>query len=354
MPVGFLLSGGLDSTAMLGFAVGKTDRPLSSFTIGFSHPGVTDERPYARIAAQKYGVEQHEMTISADDFASFLPNYIWYMEEPICEPPAVALYYISKLARDFVKVLISGEGGDEAFAGYPNYRNMLWLERLKAAAGPFDGALAAGLKLAGRLLRSEHANRYGQLMGTPFENYYYSRTSSPFRYFNRQADQLYTQDFAASVDKNRSLGVVRRLLENSANIGIHGDRVNQMLYVLSLIHILPSIEEGSALVTAEARGSGCVLLVSDAAGAICKHRENALVHRVGDVSALTRHIDLLHQDRALMARLRSASLSTASEITWTAAGKVLLDVYRETIEMYPTEVDAQPRSAHDAVEASVS
>jgi asparagine synthase (glutamine-hydrolysing) len=231
VPVGFLLSGGLDSTAMLGFAVGKTDRPLSSFTIGFSHPGVTDERPYARIAAQKYGVEQHEMTISADDFASFLPNYIWYMEEPICEPPAVALYYISKLARDFVKVLISGEGGDEAFAGYPNYRNMLWLERLKAAAGPFDGALAAGLKLAGRLLRSEHANRYGQLMGTPFENYYYSRTSSPFRYFNRQADQLYTQDFAASVDKNRSLGVVRRLLENSANIGIHGDRVNQMLYV---------------------------------------------------------------------------------------------------------------------------
>jgi asparagine synthase (glutamine-hydrolysing) len=153
------------------------------------------------------------------------------MEEPICEPPAVALYYISKLARDFVKVLISGEGGDEAFAGYPNYRNMLWLERLKAAAGPFDGALAAGLKLAGRLLRSEHANRYGQLMGTPFENYYYSRTSSPFRYFNGQADQLYTQDFAASVDKNRSLGVVRRLLENSANIGIHGDRVNQMLYV---------------------------------------------------------------------------------------------------------------------------
>ena len=120
------------------------------------------------------------------------------------------------------------------------------------------------------------------------------------------------------------------------------------------ILVLPSIEEGSALVTAEARGSGCVLLVSDAAGAICKHRENALVHRVGDVSALTRHIDLLHQDRALMARLRSASLSTASEITWTAAGKVLLDVYRETIEMYPTEVDAQPRSAHDAVEASVS
>jgi hypothetical protein len=104
------------------------------------------------------------------------------------------------------------------------------------------------------------------------------------------------------------------------------------------ILVLPSIEEGSALVTAEARGSGCVLLVSDAAGAICRHMENALVHRVGDVSALTGHINMLHQDRAWLARLRSASLSTASGITWTAAGKTLLDVYRETIQMYTTSV----------------
>ncbi len=95
--------------------------------------------------------------------------------------------------------------------------------------------------------------------------------------------------------------------------------------------VLPSIEEGSALVTSEARGCGCVLLVSDAAGAICQDMENALVHRAGDVEALTQHINLLGQDRRLLEKLRSASLRTVHEITWTAAGRRLLEVYRDTI-----------------------
>lgn len=97
--------------------------------------------------------------------------------------------------------------------------------------------------------------------------------------------------------------------------------------------VLPSIEEGSALVTSEARGSGCVLLVSEAAGAICKHMENALVHSVGDVTALSQHITKLHGDRVFLERMRAASLRTVNEITWTAAGKILFEVYRETIEM---------------------
>jgi glycosyltransferase involved in cell wall biosynthesis len=96
--------------------------------------------------------------------------------------------------------------------------------------------------------------------------------------------------------------------------------------------VLPSIEEGSALVAAEARGSGCALLVSEAAGAVCTHIENALVHRVGDVEALTKHITMLHEDRGLLERLRAASLSMVPEITWTAAGVKLIQVYREIID----------------------
>ena len=97
------------------------------------------------------------------------------------------------------------------------------------------------------------------------------------------------------------------------------------------ILVLSSIEEGSALSTSEGRGSGCVLLVSEASGANCEDEVNALVHPVGDVAALTRQITLLHQDRDLLARLRSASIKAVPEITWTAAGVKLLEAYHRVL-----------------------
>ena len=100
------------------------------------------------------------------------------------------------------------------------------------------------------------------------------------------------------------------------------------------ILVLPSIEEGFGLVITEAMGSGCVPLASEACTEICCHMETGLMHRVGDVDALTQHITMLHEDRALLARLRATSLRTAPEITWTAAGRILLDVYRDTIAAY--------------------
>lgn len=99
----------------------------------------------------------------------------------------------------------------------------------------------------------------------------------------------------------------------------------------SHVMVLPSIEEGSALVTYDARGSGCVLLVSDSTGAVCEHGKNALVHRTGDVDALANHFTKVHEDRALLARLRAASLETAGELTWSAAGRKMLDAYRAII-----------------------
>jgi glycosyltransferase involved in cell wall biosynthesis len=105
--------------------------------------------------------------------------------------------------------------------------------------------------------------------------------------------------------------------------------------------VLPSIEEGSALVTSEARASGCVLLVSDAAGAICRHMQDALVHHAGDVNALAQHITVLHEDRKLLAKLRSESLRTIPNITWTAAGVELLRLYGETINVF-SQTSANP------------
>lgn len=226
VPVGFLLSGGVDSTAMLSFAHERTTQPLSSYTVGFDSPGVIDERPYARLAAQTYGTQHHEMTISPRDFVDFMPQYVWHMEEPVCEPPAIALFYVSQLASNYVKVLISGEGGDEAFAGYSNYRNLSWFERTR----PFLKSLNAPVPLLSGMnsvLRSSRIARYLPLLDSTFEDYYYSRSSSPFQYFNRELPNLYSSDFASSTDKIRSLEPLRRLHDASRNFSF----VDRMLYI---------------------------------------------------------------------------------------------------------------------------
>ncbi|HTS19759.1 MAG TPA: glycosyltransferase family 4 protein [Verrucomicrobiae bacterium] len=110
--------------------------------------------------------------------------------------------------------------------------------------------------------------------------------------------------------------------------------------------LLPSIEEGFGLVCTESMASGCVPLVSEACTDICQHMDNALVHRVGDVASLTEHITMVNNDRALLAKLRANGLRTAPNVTWSAAGVRLLDVYREVV----SKRSAQPRS-HEAVNA---
>jgi D-inositol-3-phosphate glycosyltransferase len=114
------------------------------------------------------------------------------------------------------------------------------------------------------------------------------------------------------------------------------------------ILVLPSIEEGFGLVITEAMGSGCVPLASEACTEICSHMKTGLMHRVGDVEALTQHITMLHEDRALLEKFRAACLESAPDVTWTAAGRVLLDVYRETIAGYgrgATKRESQSREA---------
>jgi asparagine synthase (glutamine-hydrolysing) len=227
VPVGFLLSGGVDSTALLSFAVAKTDRPISSFTVGFSASGVVDERPYARLVARKFGTQHHEITISPQDFIGFLSPYVWHMEEPVCEPPAIALYYVSKLARGHVKVLISGEGGDEAFAGYSNYRNLSWLERIKSLMGPLCGPASASLVTLNHVLRSEKIAKYAPLLDISFDEYYYTRTSSPRTFFNSRMHEVYSPDFAAQVGKARSDSVVIPYRNNGRKHSI----LDKMLYL---------------------------------------------------------------------------------------------------------------------------
>jgi asparagine synthase (glutamine-hydrolysing) len=227
VPVGVLLSGGIDSTGVLSLAVSETGKKISTFTVGFSGDEVADERPYARLASQRFGTQHHEMTISPEDFATFLPRYIWHMEEPVCEPPAIALYYVSKLARKHVTVLLSGEGGDEAFAGYSNYRNLVWLERLKAGGSSMSAALAKGLSVTDSALHSRRFSKYWPLMNERFPDYYYSRTSNSRSFFGNGFGKIYSTDFARTVDRERSIEPVRRLQEH-----VRGQNtLDAMLYI---------------------------------------------------------------------------------------------------------------------------
>jgi asparagine synthase (glutamine-hydrolysing) len=227
VPVGVLLSGGVDSTAMLSFAVERTDKKISSYTVGFSGTEVADERPYARVAAERFGTEHHDITITANDFAACMPRYIWHMEEPVCEPPAIALYYVSKLARNHVKVLLSGEGGDEAFAGYSNYRNLLWLERAKRALAWSNGAAGQCLAAANSVIQSPRIANYVPLMKATFPDYYYSRTSNPYRSNGHGLGNLYSADFARTIDHLHTMQPMRRLQSQARGL----DTLSAMLYV---------------------------------------------------------------------------------------------------------------------------
>ena len=226
VPVGILLSGGVDSTGVLSYAARHAERRLHTFTMGFEGQGFADERPYARLGAAAFATEHHEMSMAAADFRDFLPHYVWHMEEPVCEPPAIALYFVSRLARNNgVKVLLSGEGGDEAFGGYQTYRNVLLLEKAKSLLGPARGLLPLGLKALKR--GSSRFGPYAGMASMPMRDYYFSRTASPFTEFNQRKQALYVASLRQEVNGIRSDAPTRKLFERVSG----RSHLQQMLYI---------------------------------------------------------------------------------------------------------------------------
>ena len=120
VPVGLFLSGGLDSTALAGLMAPMVDGPIQTFSIGFSE-SAANELDYARLAAKSVGALHREVTISPEQFFAELPLLIWHEDEPIAFPSSIPLHLVSRLARDHVKVVLTGEGADELFLGY-DYR----------------------------------------------------------------------------------------------------------------------------------------------------------------------------------------------------------------------------------------
>lgn len=170
VPFGAFLSGGLDSSVVCALMTRHLSQPLKTFSIGFDEAGF-DELPDARRVAQHLGTEHHEMVVRPDA-ANLLETLVHHFDEPFGDSSAIPTFLVSQLAARHVKMVLSGDGGDELFAGYSRYRRYATLQRIRRATLGMAPGLA---KLGGALLpgaRGRRLSGIGQRLGLPWPDDY--------------------------------------------------------------------------------------------------------------------------------------------------------------------------------------
>jgi asparagine synthase (glutamine-hydrolysing) len=120
VPLGMFLSGGLDSSAVAALMTKIRREPIETFSVGYSEQTYS-ELPYAHTVARHINSKHHEVMVTEQDFFNALPHLIWHEDEPIVWPSSVSLYFVARLARERVTVVLTGEGSDETLAGYTRY-----------------------------------------------------------------------------------------------------------------------------------------------------------------------------------------------------------------------------------------
>ena len=157
VPLGMFLSGGVDSSAIAALIRRMTKGPVKTFAVGYREAQFS-ELSYAAQVAASIGTDHHEVVVGMDDFFSALPQLIWHEDEPITWPSSVSLYFVSKLAAEQVKVVLTGEGSDELFGGYERYRwnliNTRAAEAYRIVPGPMRRLLRSQLATSSLLKAS--------------------------------------------------------------------------------------------------------------------------------------------------------------------------------------------------------
>ncbi|HLI29636.1 MAG TPA: asparagine synthase (glutamine-hydrolyzing) [Terriglobia bacterium] len=128
VPLGVFLSGGLDSSVVAALTTRLRRSPIETFSVGYAEAEYS-ELPFARTVASSLGSAHHEVRVGWQDFMEAMPRLVWHEDEPIVWPSSVSLYFVAKLARERVTVVLTGEGSDETLAGYTRYAWTVWNAR---------------------------------------------------------------------------------------------------------------------------------------------------------------------------------------------------------------------------------
>ena len=247
VPLGAFLSGGIDSSTVVALMARHMGQPVKTFSIGF-HEDSYNELKYARVTAQKYGTDHHEFFVTPD-ICEVVDELAWHFDEPFADSSAIPTYMVSKLARDHVTVVLSGDGGDELFAGYTRYV----VERKRGGFERLPRPLREGVMrpLSQRLPHSTWGRNYLHNVSLdPISRYLDS--VSVFTNLNRRS--LYSSDFSRQLGPRGYVGgLFNRLIENVKS----DEPLDRLLYLDSKTYlpgdILTKVDRMSMAVSLEAR-----------------------------------------------------------------------------------------------------
>ena len=181
VPLGMFLSGGIDSSAIAAVMSRLVDEPIKTFSVAFAEREA-NELAYARLVAKAFRTDHHEIVVTPDEFFCALPNLVWHEDEPLAHPSSVALYFVSRLASEHVKVVLTGEGSDELLAGYARYRKTILNLRL--------GGLY--LKLTPAFLQNSIRDQIGQVKPARLRQ----KLSRTFLALSTDVESIYFGNFA--------------------------------------------------------------------------------------------------------------------------------------------------------------
>jgi asparagine synthase (glutamine-hydrolysing) len=222
VPVGVMLSGGLDSSAVAAAAIELGHRNFHTFSVGFEQGGYYSELPYARQVADHVGANYHEVVIGQKEFLEMLPELVYYSDEPLADLACVPLLAVSRLAQQNVKVVLSGEGSDEILAGYDldvSERRWQTVRRLQRVPKPFRSLLAMGA----RVLPESLGERAARIATLPLAKW--NERERP--HITRYLDQEEKMSLWPNGDKKNS----ERVLANLYKAAIATDPLQQVLSV---------------------------------------------------------------------------------------------------------------------------